>query len=264
MIVAGLAHSRVQPQPNMNSGNKSLGVILARGKSKRLPRKCLLDLNGIPLVEWSCRAAATANLTRVILSTEDEAIAACGRSAGVEVPFVRPAALAEDFASDIDIVTHAIHAAEDHYGETYQTVAIIQSTTPFIRPQHINECLDRHISGKFGCVFTVRKIADHPRWAWIMNEDGTAQPYQGISLRANEQHRQNLENVYYPNGGVWVVSPELLQEQRTIYCSPLSMVEMPWEISIDIDDLNDLLIAGLVAQKYGIQPASSERENKIS
>ena len=235
----------------------SLGVILARGASKRLPRKNVRPLAGTPLVAWTCRAAAASRIGRVILSTEDPEIAAIGRAAGVEVPFVRPAALAEDFALDVDIVLHAVDAAAAHYGETYDTVVMIQATTPFVQPAHFDACLDRLHAGGFACVFTARKAEDHPRWTWVADDSGRARSYVDGRLTPDEQHGQNLPAAYYPTGGAWAVSISALRQQNAIYCEPLGLVEVPWQYAVDIDDVRDWMIAETVAREYGFAPVGA-------
>lgn len=167
----------------------ALGVVLARGSSKRLPRKNVRPLAGLPLVAWTCRAAMASKLDRVLLSTEDAEIAEIGRAAGIDVPFTRPAELAEDFARDTDILLHAVDRAERIYNERYRTVVLIQATTPFVRPEHFDACLDRQLSGGLNCVFLARKVEDHPRWMWTADDDGRADPFMTGVLSADEQHR---------------------------------------------------------------------------
>ena len=91
---------------------RSLGVILARGASKRLPRKNLKPLVGLPLIAWSLRAALASRIDRVIVSTEDEEIAAVTEANGGEAPFRRPAELAADYAGPLAILRHALDWAD--------------------------------------------------------------------------------------------------------------------------------------------------------
>ncbi len=239
----------------------SLGVVLARGGSKRLPRKNVLPLAGTPLVAWTCLAAMASKIDRVLLSTEDTEIADIGRSVGIDVPFTRPVELAEDFARDTDILLHAVGEAERIYNERYRTVVLIQATTPFVRPEDFDACLEKQLHGNFNCVFLARKIEEHPRWMWSVSPDGAATPYSKHALSADEQHSQNLDTVYYPNGAAWAIDLAALKARQEVYCSPLSLVEVPWEHSVDIDDKRDWAIAETVARENNINPASV-RERK--
>ncbi len=210
---------------------------------------------GHPLVAWCCHAALASNLDRVVLSTEDNEIAYIGRQVGVDVPFRRPAALAEDFAQDIDIIFHAVEASETHYGERFDNVVLIQATTPFVEPAHFDACIERLSSEKLNCVFTARKADEHPRWMWMVNQHGTAEPFMESIPSADEQHHQNLSTVFFPSGAAWAARIEEVRKQGTIYCGPLGIVEMPWERSVDIDTEFDWLQAETIAAKRGFSPA---------
>jgi len=239
---------------------RALGVVLARGASKRLPRKNVRPLAGLPLVAWTCRAAMASSIDRVILSTEDAEIAEIGRAAGVDVPFTRPAELAEDFARDTDILLHAVDSAERIYNERYRTVVLIQATTPFVRPEHFDACLERQSGGALNCVFLARKVEDHPRWMWTADEQGHAEPFMAGALSADEQHSQNLRPVYYPNGAAWAIDLATLRQREEVYCGPLGLVEVPWEFSVDIDDARDWAVAEAVATECKIEPVAARGE----
>ncbi len=237
---------------------KTLGVIFARGGSKRLPRKNVRPLAGHPLVEWSCRAALASDLDRVILSTDDDEIAEICRRVGVDAPFRRPAALADDFADWVDVILHAVGEGEKHYKEQYDTFLLIQPTTPFVEPLYFNACIDRLNKENLNCVFAARKADEHPRWMWTADQDGVATPFMRSIVTAEEQHRQNLATVFYPNGAAWAIRLAEMREQGTIYCGPHGIVEMPWERSIDIDTEFDWLQAETIAAKYGFQPVDCQ------
>ncbi len=237
----------------------TLGVVLARGASKRLPRKNVRDLRGLPLVAWSCRAAMASGIGRVVLSTEDAEIAEIGRQQGIAVPFIRPAALAEDFARDVDIVLHAVHACQAQYDERYDAVVMIQATTPYLRARHLDACVARLNRDRLACVFTARRVREHPRWMWKAGADRVAQPYLAGRMSADEQHGQNLEAVYYPTGAAWAVRTDAMAQQDAIYCDPTGLVEMEAEYSVDIDTAEDWLIAVAMGDSHGIAPEPAGR-----
>ena len=109
------------PQGEVGAAVASLGVVVARGQSKRLPRKMLRPLAGHPLVAYMARAALASGLDRVILSTDDDEIAAAAKSYGLEAPFRRPAELATDFATNDRVLLHALDWAESHFSAQRQT-----------------------------------------------------------------------------------------------------------------------------------------------
>ena len=102
----------------MIAGRRVLALVPARGGSKGLPRKNLRCLNGYPLIQWSIDIAlACKEIDSVIVSTDDEQIAAVANAAGAEVPFMRPSNLAEDTASTIDVIIHALDFLESNKRE---------------------------------------------------------------------------------------------------------------------------------------------------
>src|SRR5215472_15027703 len=119
----------------------SIGIILARGSSKRLPRKNVKPLLGTPLIGWMIGAALASRLDRVIVSTEDAEIAEISRAHGADVPFRRPDELAADYASSEAILKHALEAVEKAEGKRYDICVTLQPTTPFVAPADIDGCL---------------------------------------------------------------------------------------------------------------------------
>ena len=113
---------------------KVLGLIPARGGSKSIANKNLVDLGGCPLIKWTIDAAIKSSLSRVVVSTENQEIAETCRSLGAEVPFVRPDSLASDDAQSIDVVLHALEALV----EQFDAVMLLQPTSPFRTHDDIN------------------------------------------------------------------------------------------------------------------------------
>ena len=120
------------------TGLSVLGVIVARGGSKGVPGKNLLPLAGKPLVVHTIEAAlACSALTRTVLSTEDPGILAAGRQAGCPAPFVRPAELAGDRSSTVDVALHAVDWLARHEGFAADVVVLLPATAPLRTAGHI-------------------------------------------------------------------------------------------------------------------------------
>lgn len=233
------------------SPKKSLGVIVARGSSKRLPRKNLKPLLGTPLVAWSIRAALASGLDRVVVTTEDDEIAAVAQQYGADVPFKRPEELAADYARSDDILIHALDETEWLRGERYDVVAYIQPTTPFVRPADINAAVDMVARGEAACCFTARDVTEPPWWMFSKGDNGDAKLFIAGSIEGDREHSQKLTKAYFPSGAVWALDTKALREQHRIYCEPLKMVMMDYERSIDIDDEDDWMIAEVMASRHG-------------
>ena len=119
-----------------------VGIITARGGSKGIPQKNICLLRGRPLLAYTADAALAARrLTKVVLSTDDPAIAEVGRACGVDVPFLRPAELARDDTPSIPVVQHAVRWLAEH-GEEFDAVCLLQPTNPLRRAEDIDGAID--------------------------------------------------------------------------------------------------------------------------
>jgi CMP-N,N'-diacetyllegionaminic acid synthase len=121
----------------MINNQNVLAVITARGNSKRLPNKNILDLNGKPLIAWTIEAALKSGVVnRLIVSTDDIRIAEISRKFGADVPFMRPNELSSDTSKSIDVVFHVIDELENS-GVFYKYLLLLQPTSPLRNSHHI-------------------------------------------------------------------------------------------------------------------------------
>jgi CMP-N-acetylneuraminic acid synthetase len=231
---------------------EALGVIPARGGSKTLPRKNLLPVAGAPLIHYTfCAARKSQRLTRIVLSTDDAEIAALARQAGLEVPFMRPAELAEDDTAMLPVIQHAVRALE---GEGYRpdVVVILQPTSPLRREEHIDAAIDLLLSTGADSVISVVEVPHQFNPISVMRIEGDRLvpfvPGEGTRvLRRHEKPR-----VYARNGAaVYAVRYSVLMSEGSLFgdnCRPLVMER---EESIDVDDEFDLFVAGaLLDQRH--------------
>lgn len=212
----------------------TLGIIPARGGSKGIPRKNLLTMAGKPLMAWTVDAArASGNIDRLIVSTEDAEIAAAARQLDCEVPFVRPAHLAQDETLAIDVALHALDALAD----PFDFVVWLQPTSPGRLPEDIAACVRACRAGAApGCVSLVR-ATEPPQWMFTLSSGGVMQPLiprEQIPLR-----RQDLPPAFLINGAVYVGRPDWLREHRTFLGPGVLGYEMPADRSIDIDSWDE-------------------------
>jgi pseudaminic acid cytidylyltransferase len=122
---------------------EAVAIIPARGGSKRIPRKNIKLFDGKPLIAYSIRTALDSGLfDKVIVSTDDEEIAAVSKQFGAEVPFIRPRELADDYTGTFDVVKHALEWLEAH-GDTYSYVCTIYATAPFLQSRYLIEGYDK-------------------------------------------------------------------------------------------------------------------------
>ena len=102
-------------------------------------------------------------------------------------------------------------------------------------------------------MFTAREIKEHPRMMWKVNR-GKTSPYLNKKIKNFEQHFQKLKKYYIPNGGIWCMDRDKIIKQKTIYAYPINLIKVPFQYSIDIDNLEDLLMARMIYKKIGIKP----------
>jgi CMP-N-acetylneuraminic acid synthetase len=220
-----------------------LAIVPARLGSKGIPKKNIRLLGGKPLLAYTAGAAAEATrLTRTILSTDDAEIAAVGRSCGLEVPFLRPSELARDETPTVDVLRHALEWVEA-CGEAYEAVCLLEPTSPFRRPQTIDECLRLLEEGTADAVVTVRPVPDkfNPHWVYFRERGGTLR----ISTGEGEpiSRRQDLPAAYYRDGCVYATKRDVIMNQKSIYGRRLVGYVVQDERSVNIDTLDDWGIA---------------------
>jgi CMP-N,N'-diacetyllegionaminic acid synthase len=219
----------------MIDGQKILGVIPARGGSKGIPRKNLRLLAGKPLLAWAIESAKTSRaIDRLVVDTDDAEISRVSREYGADVPYVRPAELADDKAMIADVLVHAIRMI----GDGFQYLALIQCTSPL---RHVND-LDEAIamcvrSGAPSCVSVV-ECTKPPQWSLSLTPDRRIHPLLGWD--AFHRRRQDVEQAFIPNGAVFVADTRWFCEHRTFYSPETVAYVMPAERSVDIDVEEDL------------------------
>jgi len=117
--------------------NKVIAIIPARGGSKRIPNKNIQSFAGQPIISYSIKAAQAADLfDRIVVSTDSEEIAEVAKTCGAEVPFIRPAELADDFTGTVPVLLHALNWLNEHKSAA-DYFCCIYATAPFVQPKHI-------------------------------------------------------------------------------------------------------------------------------
>lgn len=229
-----------------------LAIIQARGGSKGIPGKNIKPLLGKPLIAWTIEAAKKSKLvTRVIVSTDDEKIAAIARAAGAEVPFVRPAELAADQAKSIGLLQHALRWLKEN--ENYRADAVVQlkPTNPLRTADHIDQCVREFLKDPgLDAVITIVKVPIHPLKMWRLDDNDYLTPFVpeavfGIKESAKAP-RQTLPEAFGNNSCVHVINPKTILEKNSSIGTKVKGVVLTREESINIDEPLDFQIAALV------------------
>jgi CMP-N-acetylneuraminic acid synthetase len=216
-----------------------VGLIPARGGSKGVPRKNIKPLAGKPLLAYTAEAALAAkHLSRVVLSTDDEEIAAVGRACGLDVPFLRPAELAEDSTPTLPVVQHALRWLLES-GDAFDAVCLLQPTNPLRRAADIDACIALLIEQQADTVFSMLAVpAEHnPHWVYFKSEDGSLRLATGETTPI--PRRQLLPAAYHREGSVYVTRTNVVLEQNSLYGARVVGYEMDAAQSINIDTPED-------------------------
>jgi CMP-N-acetylneuraminic acid synthetase len=220
---------------------RRIAIILARGGSKRIPRKNIIPFNGKPMLAWSIEAAlASGKFAHTLVSTDDEEIAALSRAHGAEVPFLRNGA-ADDNASSSEATLAALAQAEQYWGEQYDTVAQLMANCPLRDAQDIVASVDHfETSGAGSQISCFRFGWMNPWWAVKLGAGGQPEHQFPEAFKARSQ---DLPPLYCPSGALWIARPSFLREHRTFYGAGHIFNPMPWVSAMDIDDHEDLAMA---------------------
>jgi CMP-N-acetylneuraminic acid synthetase len=215
-----------------------LGVVTARGGSKGIPGKNTRLLGGKPLLAWTAESAKRATgLARVILSTDDEEIASVGRTCGLEVPFMRPAELADDRTPTLPVLQHAVAWCEER-GDRYDSICLLQPTNPFRPSDLIDRCIAELERSGADAVVTVSAVpADYnPHWVYFADADGALRIATGESTPISR--RQDLPPAVHREGSVYVTRRDVLVG-GSLYGSRLVGVEVDASRGVNLDTLED-------------------------
>lgn len=226
----------------MYNDMKILAVVTARGGSKGLPGKNVRDFCGKPLVAWAVEAALSAKLVdHVVVSTDDQEIADAAKMAGGDVPFMRPAELANDTASSIDVVLHAIDWLAER-GQTFNIVVMVEPTSPLRMGTDIDAALRQMIDGKAPAIAGICEAeCTHPAFMFRLEENSRMVSYTG--QQPNSLRRQDLDATYYLEGSVYASLIPVLREKRGYYHADTIGFVVPKWMAVEIDDIDDFIMA---------------------
>lgn len=211
-----------------------LGIITARGGSKGVPGKNIKLLGSKPLLAYSAEAALeSVCLEKTILSSEDLDIHAVAKEFGIAVPFTRPAELATDIASSIDVVKHAVEYLENQ-GEYFDAICLLQPTSPFREKGFIDRAIHKFIADKADALVSVLPVPHefNPHWVFEPDENDMLQIATGEAEII--KRRQELPKAYYRDGSLYITKVSVIK-QGSFYGNTLSYIEGNLDFYVNID-----------------------------
>ena len=230
-------------------------VIPARGGSVRVPRKNIKLLNGKPLIAYAIAAAQRAKtVDRIIVSTDDSEIKEVALKFGAEVPFTRPAHLAEDVPTE-DVVIHAVEWLTENEHYFPEIVVCLEPPKPFRRAEHIDKCVQSIIADRtIDSAITVNNVrGNRPEWMVYVN-DNLIKPYtdyfkkQGKAL-LRFPASQEFEKLHQSNGIVFACRVETLRKYRSLVGKRCAAVEVDYSDVFDLDYPEDFEICEILMKK---------------
>lgn len=228
----------------MYEGKRILAFIPARGGSKGIPHKNITPLAGKPLIQYTIDAAKQSRyIDYVLVSTDDEEIAAVARRCGAEVPFLRPPELAADTAKTIDAVLHAIETLREA-GETFDSLVLLQPTSPLRTAEDIDGAVETFYESNRQPVVSVSEVSDHPILIRTI-EDGRLKP---LLQTSSTVRRQDMPPFYRVNGSIYVNPIEEISQTTSFNDNPIPFI-VPKSHAIDIDEPIDLKIAEWITER---------------
>jgi N-acylneuraminate cytidylyltransferase len=223
---------------------KVIAVIPARGGSKRIPKKNIIDFMGKPMMIWTIEAAQKSNLfDRIIISTDTPEIANVAEQHGMDVPFLRNEK-SDDMSSVTEATLAAIQQAEAYYNEKYEVVVQLMANAPLRDEKDIQEHIKNFFDSKKSFQISSFKFGwMNPWWAFKINKYGSHEWMlkEGIGKRS-----QDLEELFCPTGAIWIAKVEALKKAGTFYGPDYKFCELNWNHAVDIDNFEDLEFAKAV------------------
>lgn len=226
----------------MEEKKRILGLIPARGGSKGLPGKNIKSLLGKPLIAWTIEQAQKSTcFDRIFVTTDSEEIAEVSRRYGVEVPFLRPTALAADESPTADAVIHVLEEWKER-GERFDYIALLEPTSPLRRDRDIDRSIRLLLENPaVDSLISVGEVhMEHPLIVKKISENGFVTPY--LQDGAPIHQRQQADKAYFPYGVLYICRTEVYKRERTFYTKKTIPFYIERWQNYEVDDALDFLI----------------------
>jgi CMP-N-acetylneuraminic acid synthetase len=251
----------------MNNNKKILGVILARGGSKQIPKKNIALLNNIPLIAYTIvEAKKSKYISDLVVSSDDDEIRKVSVQFGAEAPFKRPDHLSGDAAKPVECDLHATKFMEKKNNMKYDYVVELLCTNPFKTSFDIDEAIKIQIKSDADSVIGVMRLDDHHPIRIKKIENGYIKNFCFDEIP--ESRRQDLKpDAYIRNGSIYSMRRDMIEKGIRYGTENSLAYVMPRERTLNIDEPMDLVIADLLMKQnprnYVLKSASYEDATKI-
>lgn len=224
----------------------NVAILTARGGSKRIPRKNVRPFLGKPMIAWPIKAAKESGcFDHIIVSTDDEEIAEIARELGAEVPFLRPADLADDYAPAHKAARHALEWAMEHHG-TVDIFCHLYPTSPLLSVATIKESVRKIREDGFKAVWALTQIP-YPIYQ-VMVTDDAGRLSRLFSEEKVMMRSQDMPPAYIDVGQLYSFDAEHFLTHEMELSEAVTFVDVPQETALDIDTEEDWIKAERIAR----------------
>jgi len=231
---------------------KILGFIPARANSKGLPGKNIKLLNGKPLISYTIEEAKKSRINRIIVSTDSLEISEISQSLGAEVPFLRSAELSQDDSVIEDAILDVLEKLNKNEGYQPNMIVLLQPTSPLRKATHIDDCIKLLDEKKADSVVSVSEPMEHPAVMVNWDAQGKMNFLSDLFFQEQKTQRQGYPTFFFVNGAVYVFKIQNLIKNKSRYGEKTLPYIMRQIDSIDINTIDELLIAEALLQARNI------------
>lgn len=228
-----------------------LFLLVGRGGSKGLPGKNLREIGGLSLIGYKARSALQSRYcSRLIVSSDSPEIRSEAVRHGAEMLFERPAELATDTASSNDVVLHAMDWIEAHEKRRYDAIMLLEPSSPFARPEHLDEAIDLFMARGASLVVGLRETEVSSTFVGPLGKDGSIGTIVDKMLATPAQRRQDQPLEVTMNGALYLIGWDAMRKHGKIYSDPAASygILMDRLHSIEIETAADLAYASYVIE----------------
>lgn len=228
--------------------SRILAIIPARGGSKRLPHKNIMEFRGRPMICWTIDAARKSGIfDEIFISTDCSRTAEIGKDCGAAVPFLRDPTDADDMTPVWTATTNALHQFEQYRKRSYDVVVQLMANCPLRNSQDIRNAYDYYMERRLSFLISVFKYGwMNPWWALTVSAPSGEPTFLFPKAR---KRSQDLPELYCPSGAIWIADAAQLKRQKTFYGEGWRVFPLKWQQAFDIDDMDDYQMALALANQ---------------
>lgn len=229
----------------MYKNKRFLAVIPARGGSKRLPKKNILNLASKPLIAWSIEAGNKSNyIDKVVVSSDDDEILTISKKYNADT-IKRPSYLSKDTSNTFDAVKHTI----EYISSKYDYIVLLQATSPLRNSRHIDEAIQLLESKNADAIISVCPMEHSPLWSNTLLDDLSMNNF--LNEKVLNKRSQDLDTYYRLNGAIYICKTNILLKEKTFFLkNNIYAYKMSKKFSVDIDEDIDFQLAELMIKNY--------------